>query len=241
MSLKNLRGRAAAPSSGNKESIVLLDDCQWLGELEISLLARWAQSAPSMGRHTLVVAAFRAEEIPLDHALRAIENRCHISLSRLRPTDIRGVVESMAGPVPQDAMEVIHRLSEGSPFMAAAVLHGLVETGALVADQRGWKIEPESLQEVQSSRRAAALISKRLERLSPATRELLAKVRAGIESRVRDPVAATVSIGVACFVHPLRGRYTRPAEETIDTLLRRGDEALYRAKHGGRNRVEVSD
>ena len=38
----------------------------------------------------------------------------------------------MAGPLPDEAVSVIERLAEGSPFMAAAALRGLVESGALV-------------------------------------------------------------------------------------------------------------
>ncbi len=35
----------------------------------------------------------------------------------------------MAGPVPPEVDEAIVRLADGSPFMASAVLRGLVETG----------------------------------------------------------------------------------------------------------------
>ena len=38
----------------------------------------------------------------------------------------------MAGPLPDQAVDVIERLAEGSPFMAAAAVRGLVESGALV-------------------------------------------------------------------------------------------------------------
>jgi diguanylate cyclase (GGDEF)-like protein len=41
------------------------------------------------------------------------------------------------------------------------------------------------------------------------------------------PIAVTASIGVAAFT----------PDDTIDDLLRRADQAMYAAKHGGRNRV----
>lgn len=47
-----------------------------------------------------------------------------------------------------------------------------------------------------------------------------------------DPLrTVTVSIGVACFSQDMRG---------VRDLINRADEALYRAKGGGRNRVEVN-
>jgi two-component system cell cycle response regulator len=45
-------------------------------------------------------------------------------------------------------------------------------------------------------------------------------------------VAITISIGVAM---------TRDAQETPESLLRRADEALYAAKHGGRNCIRIAD
>ncbi|MBN9163844.1 MAG: GGDEF domain-containing protein [Myxococcales bacterium] len=47
-----------------------------------------------------------------------------------------------------------------------------------------------------------------------------------------SPQAITVSIGVAAL---------SPTDETFDDLLRRGDQALYAAKTGGRNRVELAE
>lgn len=43
-----------------------------------------------------------------------------------------------------------------------------------------------------------------------------------------EPIDVTVSAGVACTEGP---------DDTADTLLKRADEALYEAKHAGRNRV----
>jgi len=60
------------------------------------------------------------------------------------------------------------------------------------------------------------------------------RLRAGVEcapfpiSRAPGGLNITVSIGIAG---------TEGAHDTADALLRRADQALYRAKHTGRNRV----
>ena len=79
----------------------------------------------------------------------------------------------MAGPLPDEAVHVIERLSEGSPFMAAATLRGLVESGALVAVPTGWRVEASAMADVQSSRHAAAFLVRRIELLPESTIRLL--------------------------------------------------------------------
>lgn len=58
------------------------------------------------------------------------------------------------------------------------------------------------------------------------------RLRFAIESTVvslqERVVCFTVSIGVSSLM---------PNEEGVDELLKRADQALYGAKHGGRNRV----
>ncbi len=62
--------------------------------------------------------------------------------------------------------------------------------------------------------------------------ERIRKAIAGIQCYANDgsPISITVSIGVA-LNHP---------GESVDALLARADQSLYRAKHKGRNRVELA-
>jgi diguanylate cyclase len=69
----------------------------------------------------------------------------------------------------------------------------------------------------------------------PATgASLMEKLRAAIEACPfhfkGEPVTVTLSMGITAF---------RPGEHS-DAVLKRADQALYRAKHAGRNRIELS-
>ena len=68
----------------------------------------------------------------------------------------------MAGPLPDAAVDVVRQLSGGSPFMASAVLHGLVESNALVPTRQGWRVEPLAIANLQSSSQAGSFLTHRL-------------------------------------------------------------------------------
>jgi len=151
-------------------ALVVLDDCQWADELTLKLLGYWQRrqiAEKGFGRHVLLVVGFRSEEVAEGHLLRGLRPSLRLELHPFGPRDIRRLAESMAGPLPVEAIEVVERLSEGSPFMTRAVLQGLVESGALMAGPTGWKVELNALADVQSSRHAAAFLIRRMELLPP--------------------------------------------------------------------------
>ncbi|MBS2023069.1 MAG: hypothetical protein JST92_11700, partial [Deltaproteobacteria bacterium] len=59
----------------------------------------------------------------------------------------------------------MERLAAGNPFLAVAVVQGLVESNALVGGAEGWRVDASKLSFVQSSRQAAAVLARRLEQL----------------------------------------------------------------------------
>jgi PAS domain S-box-containing protein len=154
-------------------AVVILDDCQWTDGLTAKLLGRWQSQLRENQGFVLVVAAFRSEEVGPEHPLRAVEPKAEISLRPLTLPEIRDMAQSMAGTLPEEAVETVAQLSEGSPFMAAAVLMGLVECGAVVESPTGWTINDETLADVQTSRRAAIFLVRRLSLLSPETLRVL--------------------------------------------------------------------
>ncbi len=157
-------------------ALVVLDDCQWADELTLKLLGHWQRrllSERGFGRHVLLVVGFRSEEVEAGHFLRTLKPTLQLELRPFAAKDVRKLAESMAGPLPPEAIEVVERLSEGSPFMTRAVLQGLVESGALVCGPRGWQVEQLALADVQSSRHAAAFLVRRIELLPPNVMTLL--------------------------------------------------------------------
>ncbi len=177
--IRNLRALVSllnALGSEKRSAVVLLDDGQWADGLTLKLLDQWKrrqEKGGDSGCHVVIVLSFRSEEVLVDHPLRRLPASVRIQLAPFDPADVRRLAESMAGPLPQRVTEVIAQLSEGNSFMAAAVLQGLVESGALVPEPSGWRIEPDRMAEVQASRRAAIFLTGRLERLTPEALRLL--------------------------------------------------------------------
>lgn len=229
-------------------ALVMLDDCQWSDELTFKLLAALGASSedvPEAPRFVTVVAAFRTEAVPEDHPLHRLSSMLHVSLPPLTMPDVRDLAESMAGRLPDEAMEVVVRLSEGNPFMAAAIVRGLVESGALEPEASGWRVVPERLAEVRSSRRAASLLLSRLAFLSDEARSLLvAGAILGREFEVdlsvvlarRSPEQAAVALEDARQRHllwaaPLTGRYTFAHDRIREALLEQLPAEAQRALH----------
>jgi len=101
-------------------------------------------------------------------------SECHqIKLEPLGQEEIKRLVESMAGALPVSAIELVTRLADGSPFLATAVLRGLVESGALIVEQGTWVVVPLALADLQSSHEAVSLLTRRIELLPDATLRLL--------------------------------------------------------------------
>jgi signal transduction histidine kinase/predicted ATPase/CheY-like chemotaxis protein len=160
----------------DRPTMILLDDCQWADELTIKFLKRFAASENhhEAGSCALVlVLSFRSEEIPANHLLREVEVTSSVRLEPLGDDEVRQLVVSMAGGLPDDVVRTVVRLALGSPFMASAVLRGLVECGALRATENGWKVDRDALADAGSSDQAASFLARRLQLLPQQTIDLL--------------------------------------------------------------------
>jgi signal transduction histidine kinase/CheY-like chemotaxis protein len=154
-------------------ALIVLDDCQWADAVTFRLLRKWAAMDRNADRHTSLLVSFRSEEVDEEHALRQLRPECHVLLKAFSDPEIARLVESMAGSLPEQAVATVQRLSGGSPFMASAVLRGLVETKALTPIPSGWEIDDRALKDLQSSKEAAEVLTRRIELLPPDTMKLL--------------------------------------------------------------------
>jgi two-component system sensor kinase len=172
-SLEALAALLDALGEPDRPALILLDDLQWADELTLKLIGHWERRKVSAPRHLLLVAAYRSEEISAAQIVRGGNAARTLNLAPFGPEDLRLLAESMAGPLPDAAMEVVLRLSEGSAFMAAAVLQGMVEASALVVGPSGWEIDSLAMADVQASRHSAAFLARRMEMLPAQTLSLL--------------------------------------------------------------------
>jgi signal transduction histidine kinase/CheY-like chemotaxis protein len=164
-----------ALTTARRPILLVLDDCQWADDLTYRLIRRWQMQseAEKAERAILLLTAFRSEEVDEEHPLRRTNPTLQLRLSPFAPNEIKQLVESMAGPLPTEVTDAVNRLADGSPFMASAVLRGLVETAALVREATGWRVDPLRMTEIQSSSQAAAFLASRLTLLPPETLRLL--------------------------------------------------------------------
>ena len=189
--LAGLRRLLVAAAGEQRPVLLVLDDCQWADTLTLRLLAELfppGEAPAFLG----VIAAFRSEEVDDAHPLRKIRGARRVALGPLSPTAMAELAESMAGPLPSAITRMVVRLADGNPFMGAAVLRGIVESGALVPGPDGWTVSEPGLLAVQAGRRSAPFLVRRLELLSAAALHLLS-VGAVLGKQFDLPTAVTIA------------------------------------------------
>lgn len=160
--------------TASKPALLIFDDAQWADEFTSRLMRRWAISREGSPRYVGLLVAFRGDEVPTDHPLRAIPGSQKIVLAPFTDREIRQLAISMAGALPDQVLDQLVRLAEGNPFMAQAALRGMVETETLVSTASGWQLRADALNDVQSSRDTAEILTRRIAVLSQQTQRVLA-------------------------------------------------------------------
>ncbi|MGE3234074.1 MAG: AAA family ATPase, partial [Thermoleophilia bacterium] len=94
-SLRALAALLDALGAPGREAVVILDDAQWADEVSLRLLAAWARRA-APDRRTMVIVAFREEEVAADHPLRAAGAREHLRLPPMGAAEVASLATTMA-------------------------------------------------------------------------------------------------------------------------------------------------
>jgi DNA-binding SARP family transcriptional activator/tetratricopeptide (TPR) repeat protein len=130
--------RAGEVVSAHRPLLLVLEDMQWAGAATTALLEYVARRAAT--RKLLVIASYRAEDVPRDHPLRGLRRRLeregrasHVALGPLRAHDVETILTTLTGSGvdPGTLGPELHAESEGNPFFLGELLRGAVEQGAV--------------------------------------------------------------------------------------------------------------
>lgn len=151
-------------SLGHAENpaLIWVDDCHWLDPRTLDILEAFQDTPRS---NVLLVLTLRIDEGVSAEVFERTQSELDILLRPLEGSEIQALVESMAGLLPSVIVQTVVRLAVGSPFMASAILRGMVESGALVASEGRWRVNEEKLADIQASNDAADALLKRLEQV----------------------------------------------------------------------------
>ena len=120
-------------------ALVLLDDLQWSDDATLSLLATLAEP---LGRlPALVVAGYRSDGLPRDHAVRGLRAELRrarrlveLALAPLEPEGTAALLAQVLGAAPAPSLvRTIHDRTQGVPFFVEELARALRATGALAA------------------------------------------------------------------------------------------------------------
>lgn len=190
-SLRALAALIEALGGPDEPALVLVDDAQWADEPSVRLIERWLAGAPE-GRWVVVVVAYRPEEVPEEHLLRTLAPSATLRLAPFGEDDVRRQIASMAGRLPDAAVEAVLRGAGGSPLLVTSLLYGLVEGGALTPGADGWRFDAAAL--AAGSPPLADLVTRRVTRLREPAHRLLSI--GAVLGRTFDPALAATLAGL---------------------------------------------
>lgn len=170
-----------AAISAQRGLLLLIDDLQWTDSATLDLICHIARRHDPDGDPAplLIAGAYREGEV----AHHAAFERAVAELNRLRLLTTIGLqplshdaiaslaADYLGAPVDPRLGQLILAHSEGNPFFAEELLHGWVETGAIVQARQRWELATADPPALPAS--VTIAIRQRLDRLAPEVVELL--------------------------------------------------------------------
>lgn len=150
--------------------LLSIDNCQWMDDQSIRVLTRLSKSESA---YQFLLLSTRPEEGNASRVRDSCRLDKQLHLGPLQDDSIRQLAESMAGTLPNDAVEVVQSYADGSPFMASAVLRGMYESSVLVSKDSEWVLDTEKLKNFQTAEDAADILADRLNSLPETARQFM--------------------------------------------------------------------
>lgn len=232
----------ASLGSSDQPVLLTIDDAQWMDDQSKRVLEAVSEVAPEY--LSLLIFSRPINDVQSDLA-RRLNSPTQITLGPINSTAIRQLAESMAGPLPTKAIEVVEQYADGSPFMATAVLRGMVESDVLYINEKRWKLDTDKLSSFQAADDAGQILSERLSQLPAISKRLM--VAAAVIGKDFNSDSAAELAGMSTqqaasilqMVRKQRLVWTRP-DSTIsfvhdkirETLLKETSEEIIQSMHG---------
>jgi class 3 adenylate cyclase/tetratricopeptide (TPR) repeat protein len=198
-----------AAQAALEPTVVFVDDVHWLDSLSSSLLRAVAHGITAL----LVVIASRPHDGARSAEWARLVGDAQAETISLGPMNGSEVTELVRRSVGADSLgEGVARLvldrAEGHPLYTREFVLGLVEAGLLAVEARTCRASPAAEQAATFPQGLAAVITARIDRLSP--REQLVIKSASVLGRVFgvEPLCELLGDVDACEVRPLLARLT---------------------------------
>lgn len=155
-------------------AILTIDDAHRIEGPAWKVLTRWRQQTRNDARRLSVLFTMPEEaDLPELTAAEATPEDLQVRLEPLSDAEIVSLAQSMAGPLPAEALERVCLLADGKPAIAITVLRTMEEAGILVSKRGGWELQADGLQKLATAGEMAGLVERRVHMLDERTRRLL--------------------------------------------------------------------
>src|SRR3989440_2094001 len=126
--------------------VLLFDDLHWADTASLDLVCHLARRQSHA--HVLLVGAYRDSELDRNAALTRtiaeLSRRRMLTTVPIEPLSFQEIealaFHALGGPLSPVVSSLLYAQSEGNPFFAEELLHGWIETGALMLEHRQWVV-----------------------------------------------------------------------------------------------------
>jgi tetratricopeptide (TPR) repeat protein len=158
--------------------MLALEDLHWADKASLQLLQHLARRFK--GSRLAVVGTYRDVEVDRGHPLSAVlanlrRERLYerVLLRGLSESEVKQLIEAIAGCLGENFVSAVLRETEGNPFFIEETLRHLVDIGSLYRHDGKWITDAKAIADLGVPEGVRDMIGRRLSRLSETTNRLL--------------------------------------------------------------------